>query len=191
MVFNIIHKNFDNYIKTHNLAVSKLNKLMPEIHNTIELINQCYDKNGKILFFGNGGSAGDSQHLAAELVGRYKKNRRALSAIALTTDSSIITAVANDLHFNKIFQRQVEALANSNDVLIAISTSGESLNVINGVKTGKKIGCKIVSMTGSKSNSLANISDIAIKVPSNKVNHIQELHILIGHFICEMIENKL
>ena len=161
-----------------------------DIYNAIELINRCYESKGKVLFFGNGGSAADSQHLAAELVGRYKKNRKAISAIALTTDSSIITAVANDMHFNKIFQRQVEGLANSNDILFAISTSGESINVINAVKAGKKIGCKVVSLTGAKKSLLAKISDISIKAPSYDVNHIQELHILIGHFICEIIEKN-
>ena len=187
---NSIERDFGKYIKEHSIAVSKLYKCIPDIYNAIELINHCYESKGKVLFFGNGGSAADSQHLAAELVGRYKKNRKAISAIALTTDSSIITAVANDMHFNKIFQRQVEGLANSNDILFAISTSGESINVINAVKAGKKIGCKVVSLTGAKKSLLAKISDVSIKAPSYDVNHIQELHTLIGHFICEIIEKN-
>tara|TARA_B100000686_G_C16509181_1_gene821203 strand:- start:237 stop:827 length:591 start_codon:yes stop_codon:yes gene_type:complete len=187
---NALEKRFNNYINSHSSAIAKLNKSTADIYKAIEAIRKCYSLGGKILFFGNGGSAADSQHLAAELVGRYKKDRKALSAIALTTDTSIITSIGNDLNYNKIFQRQVEAIANLNDILFAISTSGKSLNVINAVKTGQKMGIKIISLTGSKSSPLSQLSDISIQVPSNTVNHIQELHILVGHFICEMVEKN-
>ena len=185
---NILVKQFNNYINSHSLAISKLHKSSKNIFEAIEEIKKCYGLGGKLIFFGNGGSAADSQHFAAELVGRYKKDRRAFSAIALTTDTSIITAIGNDLNYNKIFQRQIEGIANKNDILFAISTSGKSLNVINAVKTGKKMGLKVIALTGAKRSTLSKLSDISIKVPSNTVNYIQELHILVGHFICEMIE---
>ena len=184
-----IDKAFDNYINEHKEVLTKLNVLKPFLFSAVDEICKCFNSGGKILFFGNGGSASDSQHLCAEFVGRYKKDRKALPAIALTTDTSIITAVANDMGYDKVFERQVRALANKNDILFAISTSGESLNVVNAIKAGNEMNITTIALTGLKENTIANLSEISLKVPSNSVNHVQELHILIGHFICEMVEN--
>jgi D-sedoheptulose 7-phosphate isomerase len=162
-----------------------------EIEQAINYIENSIKSRGKIIFFGNGGSASDSQHLCAEFVGRYKRDRKPLAAISLNTDTSIITAIANDMGYDKIFERQIEALAKKDDVLFAISTSGKSKNVISAVIAGKKIGASVIVLTGRSDSDLSSLADVAIKVPSDKVNHIQEMHILIGHFICEMIEKNI
>ncbi|MBH87577.1 MAG: phosphoheptose isomerase [Pelagibacterales bacterium] len=187
-----MENKFIDYLEefSSNLDYLKEN-LFEEIEQTINCIKNSLNSGGKIIFFGNGGSASDSQHLCAEFVGRYKKNRDPLPAISLNTDTSILTAVANDMGYEKVFERQVQALAKKEDLLFAISTSGKSKNVINAVIAGKKKGIKIISLTGKHDSELSSLSDISIKVPSNKVNHIQEMHILIGHFICEMIEDNI
>jgi len=186
-----LKNKFINYLDELKYNLDYLqNHLYEEIEQTINLIKNSFNSGGKIIFFGNGGSASDSQHLCAEFVGRYKKNRAALPAISLNTDTSILTAVANDMGYEKVFERQVEALAKKEDILFAISTSGKSKNVINAVITGKKKGIKTIALTGKENSELSRLSDISIKVPSDKVNHIQEMHIIIGHFICEMIEEN-
>ena len=187
-----LENKFIDYIDelSNNLDSLKEN-LFVEIEQTVHYIKKSLNSGGKIIFFGNGGSASDSQHLCAEFVGRYKKNRNPLAAISLNTDTSILTAVANDMGYEKVFERQVQALANKEDVLFAISTSGKSKNVINAVLAGKKKGIKTISLTGKNDSELSSLSDISIKAPSDKVNHIQEMHILIGHFICEMIEKDI
>ncbi len=186
-----LKNKFINYLDELKYNLDYLqNHIYEEIEQTINLIKNSFNSGGKIIFFGNGGSASDSQHLCAEFVGRYKKNRAALPAISLNTDTSILTAVANDMGYEKVFERQVEALAKKEDILFAISTSGKSKNVINAVITGKKKGIKTIALTGKENSELSRLSDISIKVPSDKVNHIQEMHIIIGHFICEMIEEN-
>ena len=187
-VQNEFNKYIDDFSK--NLLVLKSN-IYPILNEAIININKCLLIGGKLIFFGNGGSASDSQHLCAEFVGRYKKDREPLAAIALNTDTSILTAVANDMGYENIFSRQVKALAKKEDLLFAISTSGESKNVINAVSVGKELGLTSISLTGMKESSLSRMSDICISVPSNQVNQIQEMHILIGHFICEMVEKDL
>jgi len=187
-VQNEFNKYIDDFSK--NLLVLKSN-IYPILNEAIININKCLQIGGKLIFFGNGGSASDSQHLCAEFVGRYKKDREPLAAIALNTDTSILTAVANDMGYENIFSRQVKALAKKEDLLFAISTSGESKNVINAVSVGKELGLTSISLTGMKESSLSRMSDICISVPSNQVNQIQEMHILIGHFICEMVEKDL
>jgi D-sedoheptulose 7-phosphate isomerase len=187
-VQNEFNKYIDDFSK--NLLVLKSN-IYPILNEAIININKCLLIGGKLIFFGNGGSASDSQHLCAEFVGRYKKDREPLAAIALNTDTSILTAVANDMGYENIFSRQVKALAKKEDLLFAISTSGESKNVINAVSVGKELGLTSISLTGMKESSLSRMSDICISVPSNQVNQIQEMHILIGHFICEMVEKNL
>lgn len=142
----------------------------------------------KILLCGNGGSAADAQHIAAELVGRFKKERRGLPAIALTTDTSILTAVANDYGYEETFARQVEALASVGDVLVGISTSGNSPNVVEAVKTGKRLGVKTIGLTGGTGGALKTLCDEVLIVPSDITARIQEAHILIGHILCEMID---
>lgn len=186
-----LKNKFINYLDELKYNLDYLqNHIYEEIEQTINLIKNSFNSGGKIIFFGNGGSASDSQHLCAEFVGRYKKNRAALPAISLNTDTSILTAIANDMGYEKVFERQVEALAKKEDILFAISTSGKSKNVINAVITGKKKGIKTIALTGKDNSELSRLSDISIKVPSDKVNHIQEMHIIIGHFICEMIEEN-
>ncbi|MDD5496601.1 MAG: D-sedoheptulose 7-phosphate isomerase [Candidatus Omnitrophica bacterium] len=146
---------------------------------------------GKILIFGNGGSAADSQHIAAELVGRFKKERPALAAIALTTDSSIISALANDYGYDVTFARQIEALGRKGDLAIGLSTSGNSANVILAIKKAKTMGLATVCLTGSGGGKLKSECDVAIVVPSKETARIQEAHILIGHIICELIEEEV
>ena len=189
---NSLEIEFKEYLDecSHNIDNMKSN-LYLAIEKSIYYIKNSINCGGKIVFFGNGGSASDSQHLCAEFVGRYKKDRSPLAAISLNTDTSILTAVANDIGYEKVFERQVEALAKKEDVIFAISTSGSSKNVINAVVAGKKKGIKIIALTGKKDSELSNLSDVSIKVPSDKVNHIQEMHIIIGHFICEIIEKNI
>jgi D-sedoheptulose 7-phosphate isomerase len=143
---------------------------------------------GKIFWMGNGGSAADSQHLAAELVARFARERRALASIALTADSSILTAVANDYSFDRVFGRQLEALCHSNDVVVGISTSGNSENVVFGVRTAKRLGAFTVALTGSGGGRLAREADASLVVSSSVTARIQEAHILIGHILCDWIE---
>ena len=140
------------------------------------------------MIFGNGGSAADSQHIAAEIVGRYKTERKGLPAIALTTDSSSITAIGNDFGYLDVFSRQVEALANKGDVLIGISTGGTSINVVNGLKIGKNLGCKAIGFSGKDGGEFSALCDVNLIVAAEDTPRIQEMHILIGHIICHLID---
>jgi len=155
------------------------------------LIGSCLKNNGKLLLFGNGGSAADAQHIAGELVGRYNLERKGLPAIALTTDTSVITAWSNDYDFVDIFSRQVESLANPLDIVFGISTSGNSENVYRGLLKGKKIGAKSVSLTGQEGGRIKNVSDFNINVPSYETPRIQECHQVIYHTICELVEKDM
>ncbi|MFZ5799847.1 MAG: D-sedoheptulose-7-phosphate isomerase [Candidatus Omnitrophota bacterium] len=146
---------------------------------------------GKIIFCGNGGSAADSQHLAAEIVGRFQKDRRALAAVALSTDTSIITSLANDFGFDTVFSRQVEALAKKGDVLVAISTSGNSANILAAVLAAKKKGVITVAFAGGEGGKLAKLCDISLIVPSHVTARVQETHITVGHAICQLIEKEI
>ena len=185
-----IKKEFDLYIKSSIDSIIQLKSNLSEdkIETIIKKIINCFDKNGKLIFCGNGGSASDSQHLAAEFIGRYKLDRKPLPAIALNTDTSVLTAISNDLGYAKVFERQIEALANENDILFAISTSGKSINVINAVNAAKRLKVFTICFTGAKNNKLSDLTDISINVPAEQVNHIQEMHIMVGHFICELVE---
>jgi D-sedoheptulose 7-phosphate isomerase len=145
----------------------------------------------KILLCGNGGSAADAQHIAAELTGRYKTERRGLPGIALTTDTSALTAIGNDYGYDRVFDRQVEALANKGDLLIGISTSGNSTNVINALKVAREMGCKTLGLTGRDGGAMNELCDINLVVPSNDTPRIQEMHILFAHTICQIIDNEL
>ena len=156
----------------------------------VEAMTRALRNNGKILFLGNGGSAADSQHLAAELIGRFQKERRSLPAIALTTDTSILTALGNDYGFDVVFARQIEGLARRGDVVVALSTSGNSQNVIEAVKKAKEKGIICISFTGCGGGKLARLCDINLIVPSNKTARIQESHICMGHVLCELVENN-
>lgn len=189
-------------IKNRRLTIDTLNehlevfrKVISETSETIEecaeLIFETFQKGKKVLICGNGGSAADAQHLAAEFVGRYEIERRGLPAIALTTDTSALTALANDYSFERIFARQVEALAVEGDCLIAISTSGNSPNVISAVMSARKRGCKIIGMTGAKGKKLASLCDKCILIPAERTARIQEAHITIAHIWCEIIDERL
>jgi D-sedoheptulose 7-phosphate isomerase len=155
------------------------------------LIARCFRGGGKLLLFGNGGSAADAQHLAAEFVGRFRIERQALPAIALTTDSSILTAVGNDYGFDQIFTRQVQALGRPGDLAIGISTSGNSPNVNSAITQAAKQELKTIGLAGKDGGSLAKGVDISITVASTNVAMIQECHITIGHILCELVENEL
>ena len=169
-----------------------LDATMKSIGSALEVAaNICIDslkQGGKILIFGNGGSAADAQHIAAELVGRYKLERKGLSAVALSTDTSSLTAIANDYGYEHVFDRQIEALANPEDVAIAISTSGNSSNVINALQLEKNIGCKSIVLSGSSGGKMNNICDVNLIIPSKDTARIQEMHILVGHIICHLID---
>jgi len=143
-----------------------------------------------IFFMGNGGSAADSQHLAAEFVGRFQKERKGLPAVALTTDTSILTAVGNDYGFERVFSRQVEALVRVGDVVVGLSTSGNSPNVVKALEVAKEIGAVTIGMTGKSGGKMADICDLCIKVPADITARIQETHIFIGHIVCELVDEE-
>ena len=153
-----------------------------------ELIFETFKNGKKVLIVGNGGSAADAQHIAAEFVGRYETDRIALPAIALTTDTSSLTALANDFDFDRVFTRQIDALASEGDLLIAISTSGTSSNIIAAVMSARNRGCRILGMTGSEGKKLAGLSDACLLIPSRRTARIQEAHITVAHIWCEMID---
>ena len=182
---SIIENEFNEHIKTSK-------KSNDSLIESIEIAaNLCIDslRNGnKILLFGNGGSAADAQHIAAEIVGRYKIERKGLPAIALTTDTSVITSISNDYGYLHVFDRQIEALANKGDLLIGISTGGSSPNVVNALKVAKNIGCKSIGLSGKTGGEFNKLCEINIVVPSNDTPRIQEMHILIGHTICHLID---
>lgn len=162
-----------------------------KIQNSAKLISAALKKGGKILIFGNGGSAADSQHFAAELVGRFQKERKALAAVSLNTDTSILTSLSNDYSFDTIFKRQIEALGGPKDIAFAISTSGMSKNVLEGVRAAKKLKMKTIGLSGDKKGGLSSLTDVCISAPDTKTARIQEIHILIIHIICELVENSL
>jgi D-sedoheptulose 7-phosphate isomerase len=157
----------------------------------LEVLENSVRSGGKLLLFGNGGSAADAQHIAAELVIRYKKDRAAIAAIALTTDSSTLTACGNDLGFDALFSRQVEALSRPGDVAIGISTSGNSPNVIAGLAEARRRGVHTVGLTGGDGGKMLEVCDATITVPSRVTGRIQEMHILIGHMLCQALEQRL
>jgi D-sedoheptulose 7-phosphate isomerase len=164
------------------------NELIAQIGALAERSAACLRAGGKLVWFGNGGSAADAQHLAAELVVKLRTDRRGLAALALTTNSSIVTAAGNDYGFEHIFARQIESLVSTNDVLIALSTSGNSANILRGAEAGRKRGAYVVAFTGETGGKLAGKVDLLLKVPSRDTQRIQEAHITIGHIACSLIE---
>ncbi|MDP3939014.1 MAG: D-sedoheptulose 7-phosphate isomerase [Deltaproteobacteria bacterium] len=161
------------------------------IISAVEVLVEAFRAGQKVLLFGNGGSASDAQHIAAEFVNRFKMDRPGLPAIALTTDTSILTSIGNDFDFKEIFARQVAALGREGDVVIAISTSGSSPNVIRGVEAAKEIPLHVIGFSGRGGGKLAKLSDIALVVPSDTTSHIQESHITAGHVLCELVDEAL
>jgi len=184
-------KLIEKSLNSHIEVVQKLiNKEQQEIERCGEFIIDTLERGNKILICGNGGSAADAQHIAAEFVGRYETERRALPAIALTTDTSALTALTNDYNFERVFSRQIEALGKEGDLLIAISTSGNSANVLSAVMSARNIGCKTLAMTGSNGKKLASLCDISLIIPSERTARIQEGHITVAHIWCEIIDSK-
>lgn len=161
------------------------------IANAAKIVIDAYRGGGKVLLIGNGGSAADAQHIAAELVGRFKLERIGLPAIALSTNTSILTALSNDYEYDTVFSRQLEALANDNDVLIAITTSGTSPNILKAVEVARSKSVKVIGLTGRNGGKLKDMADLTIIVPSNNTPRIQEAHITIGHIICDLVEREL
>ena len=191
-------------VKASDLAIkriSEFNAVLEMMKGDLELLGQistlgdkCIDSlsnGGKIVLFGNGGSAADAQHVSAELVGRYQKDRPPLPAIALTTDTSALTAIANDFDYVSVFSRQIEALVSEKDVVIGISTSGSSKNVIFGIEAAKKKGALCVSFVGSRKDILSAQSDLLISIPSESTPFIQQAHMIVGHVLCEYIEENI
>lgn len=171
--------------------VLKDEEILKNIEKVCNVIIECYKNGGKVLICGNGGSAGDSQHMAGEFVGRFMLERRGLPAIALSTDTSIITSIANDYSYDTIFERQVEAHLNKGDILIGISTSGNSKNVLNAFSKAKELGGTTVALLGKDGGAAYNSCDIPLLVKSSHTPHVQESHIMIIHIICGIVEKNL
>jgi len=181
----------DLFLESIQVKEELLRTGIDRIIEITELIIDSMKKGGKVILFGNGGSASDSQHIAAELVGRFKKDRNAMPAIALTTNTSILTSLANDYGYEVVFAKQIEALGQKNDVAIGISTSGKAKNVANGIKQAKKMGIKTVALTGGDGGELEKLADISLVVHSSSTARIQEAHITVGHIICELVEEAI
>ena len=187
----IIHKAFEDYLLNHENVFILLRKQSDELYTILEKILICINSGGKLMLCGNGGSAADCQHLAAELTGRFKLDRRPLPALALSTDTSAITAISNDYHFDDIFARQVQALGKSNDCLIAISTSGNSNNVMRAVEVAREMQITTIGLLGKDGGKLKKLLDDSIVVKALSTARIQEAHIFLGHVLCELIEESL
>ena len=183
----LINKSFEDHIALANTCKSELGSTIKSVADC------CYNailSGHKIILFGNGGSAADAQHIAAEFTGRFVKERRGLPAIALTTDTSALTAIGNDYGYDRVFERQVEALANPGDILLGISTSGNSENVVKALSKGQNIGCEIIGLSGRDGGKMNSFCNYNLVVPSDVTARIQEMHILIGHLICEIVDEN-
>ncbi len=174
----------------HCKMMEELKSLQGKIVQAAQIVTRALKAGNKVLVMGNGGSAADAQHLAAEFVGRFLRERKALPAIALTTDTSILTAVGNDYGYDSIFLRQVDALAVPGDVVIGISTSGNSKNVIRALERAREMDCRTLGLTGGKGGGLAGAVDLPLVVPSPDTPRIQEGHILIIHILCDLVEQE-
>jgi len=187
-VYHIIAKSLEESASVKK-AVAR--DMLVGIESMANLIITAFESGNKVLLCGNGGSAADAQHIAGELVGQFMIKRQALPAIALTTNTSIITAVANDYGYDEVFSRQIEALANEGDVVVGISTSGNSPNIIKAMKTARMKGATTIGLTGGTGGKLAREADLVLTVPSESTPRIQEAHITIGHIVCELVEKEL
>lgn len=183
--------NVFEWLEEHQKTMCALKPLLPLIEKAAQHIIHSVQEKGKILWMGNGGSAADAQHLAAELIGKYKLERPAISSIALTVDTSILTSLSNDYDYSILFSRQLEALCQPNDVVIGLSTSGNSKNVLKGIETAQQRGAFTIGLTGCSGGALAQIADLSIIVPSDVTPRIQEAHIFIGHSLCEYVEQAI
>lgn len=181
--------DFVHALAEHQRAIDSVLQQSQQIEQAVMSIIKSVDSGGKVIWLGNGGSAADAQHMAAELMVRYVKNRRPIASIALTTDSSILTAHSNDYEFETVFARQIEGLANPDDVVIAMSTSGKSANVVKAIEVAKDKGCFTVAMTGSAESPLNDLSDICFRVDTMETARAQEAHSMISHLICEGLDS--
>jgi D-sedoheptulose 7-phosphate isomerase len=188
---SLIEKRLTAMVSAHDAMVRSVRDQHNAIAAWVTKAVAVYRNGGKILLFGNGGSAADAQHWATELACRYKINRRSLPAIALTTDTSLLTAIANDFSFEDIFSRQIEALATPKDMAVGLSTSGNSPNVLNAIKAAKKIGAVTVGLTSMKDTKLHRLADLCITIASTETARIQEGHELAGHMFCELVEELM
>lgn len=179
---------FKNNLIEHSEVLAKLATLSPMVDTSANIIVKCLEQDGCVFFCGNGGSAADSQHLAAEFTGRFVRERSPMAGIALTTDTSALTAIANDYGFDEIFSRQLAALAKPNDCLVAISTSGNSTNIKCAINKAKELGVTTIGLLGCDGGVLKDLCDTSLVVPSNITARIQEMHILIGHSWCESVD---
>lgn len=189
-----IKKDIQNQIKEHMEMCQGLFEnpvLFSVLENICLICVDVFKNKGKIMLCGNGGSAADSQHIAAEFVNRFRRERQPLAAISLTTDTSVLTSISNDYGYKYTFSKQIIALGQSEDVLICISTSGNAENVIEAVTEAKKKGIKTVAFTGNSGGNLKDVADITVKVPSNNTARIQEAHIFIAHILCDLVEKIL
>lgn len=187
---SLLKKRLEEHIETA-ATMQKDEKTAALVTLAAKKIVECYRKGGKTIFFGNGGSAADAQHAAAEFMGKYLKDRKPLPSLALTTNTSALTAIGNDYGYEDVFKRQLEGLLKKEDVVIGISTSGNSPNVIKAVEYAKSNGVSTIALAGAKKCALDEIADVCIKVPSESTPRIQEMHEFILHTICEMVEKEL
>ena len=187
-MMEMVHDQMLSHQKTVERSMEEIQSY---IYTACIIATDTLAHGNKILLCGNGGSAADAQHIAAELTGRYKSERRGLPAIALTTDTSALTAIANDYGYDRVFDRQVEALAQKGDLLIAISTSGNSKNIHNAIRTAKALDCRTIGLSGKDGGEMNDLCDINIVVPSHDTPRIQEMHILIGHIIAQAIDDVI
>lgn len=169
----------------------RLTTLSGCVASAAELCIAALKSGGKVMFCGNGGSAADAQHLAAELSGRYELNRPGIAGLALTTDTSALTAIANDFGYDRVFARQVEALGRPGDVLYAISTSGNSPNVLAAIAVARRLGIRVIAVTGAAGGKMKDMCDVLLNVPAEKAAHVQEMHIAVGHMVCGLVERAL
>lgn len=185
-----IEKRIEESIKTKSRILADKSFVL-QIERAAKEIIRCLKNGGKVIFCGNGGSAADAQHLAAELLGKFYLNRSPLQAISLTTNTSVLTAIGNDFSYDEVFARQLKGLGRSGDVLVGISTSGNSKNVVKAMKYAREIGITTIGLTGETGGEMAKYSDVLLNVPSKDTPRIQEAHIMIGHIICEIAEDTL
>ena len=183
-----IKKEFIESVSVKEKCISELPLL---IESSVRLITEAFKAGNKLLIFGNGGSAADSQHIAGEFIGRFKKERRSLPAIALTTDTSIITSLANDYDYEIVFARQIEGLGKKGDVAFGLSTSGNSKNVLKGLKKAKEMGLKTIGLLGCGGGTIAEVCDISIVVPSSSTPRVQESQMTVYHIICGLVEEEM
>ncbi len=179
---------FGDAVSEHLSIIRQLESQRDSFERAAALLVRCFERDNKVIWCGNGGSAAQAQHLAAELVGRFVGSRAPLASFALTGDSSVLTAIANDFGFDEIFERQLDALCRTGDVVVGISTSGDSRNVCAALRRARELGASTVAMTGKSGGRLASLADVCIRAASNNPARIQEAHILCGHMLCEWIE---